>query len=210
MSIFKSQNIIACSHCDLLVSVNELNNGETAECPRCGGEIASHISDPRDIFILSITGLILFFSTLTIPALKFKMGNLDGEFSILETPFAMFNNEQSIIGFIIFFSIISTPLTYFFSILWLVSPIYLLNKKPRYSRLFIKLMNISKDWIMLEVFFVSLLVAMIKLSDNMSLDINLAFITMFSLIVISAVLHKLFDANIYFEWIKNLQNERTK
>ena len=202
-----NKNIVACFHCDLLILIDhELSPDEIIKCPRCDNTVISYVSEPRDIFILAITSLILLISTLMIPALNFQMGNLNGEFSVLETAFAMFNNEQLMIGILIFISIISAPIIYFFSILWLVTPIYLFHKKAKSSKFFIKLINLSRDWIMLEVFFVSLLIAMIKLSDNMSLDINFAFVPMISLIVITAVLHKIFDIYIYFEWLKKLND----
>ncbi len=197
-------NLIACSHCDLVLKTNDfLLKQHILKCPRCESEIGRYGSEPKDIFAFSLGALIFLIATFFAPILKFEMGGISDDFSLWETPIKMFENEQYLIGTVILVLTILAPLLYFLSILLIVSPLYLFNKRAKKIKLLFKIIKLSQEWIMLEVFLISFFVAMIKLSENMSLNIDFAMIPLIALILLTAFIQKRFNINLYYSWIRN-------
>ncbi len=197
-------NLIACSHCDLVLKTNDLLlKQHILKCPRCESEIGRYSSEPKDIFAFSLGALIFLIATFFAPILKFEIRGISDDFSLWETPLKMFENEQYIIGIVILILTILAPLLYFLSILLIVSPLYLFNKRAKKIKLLFKIIKLSQEWIMLEVFLISFFVAMIKLSENMSLNIDFAMIPLIALIILTAFIQKRFNIKLYYSWIRN-------
>ena len=177
-----------CSQCDSVVGLSALQKGETACCGRCGHELERfHGWSPRQLLAVCLTAWIMLVHVLAYPLVTLDVrGNLQST-SIWESILFAWESGNMVVGWMTFLTAVLLPvseLAVITSALWCISA----RAYPRVLVWALRAVEVARNWNMLAVFLLGVLVALIKLTTIGSLDIGLGLVSMSVLVVLLAVL----------------------
>ncbi|MEI6706644.1 MAG: paraquat-inducible protein A [Methylococcales bacterium] len=208
-SFTKKMNIIhydACPECDLLLNPNTASVGEKAHCPRCGLLLSrpSKRSVERT-FALSIAGLILFFPANLLPMVGITMMGNANTGVLYSGVVALFNNGMVAVAAVVFLASILFPLVHIILSLLISGHLYF-NYPNRYLAHWMRWMHHLDEWVMLEVYMLSIIVACVKLMSLAKLEFGWGLYAFIALIVITTLLTGNLDNNLFWQRIHQLSN----
>ena len=197
-----------CHECDLLVSIGQLPDGYKASCPRCGSVFTRSVSNALDrMLIFALTALIcLLFSNLFAYVNLLVQGQ-ERQISLLETVQVLFElNEWGLSAFML---VIIFALPAFFTMLvtWLAISIKLQRVSPHTINL-LRLIGYIRFWNMAEIFFLGILISMVKVASMAHIEVGLSFwaYAFFNIFFIAALVH--YDKFQLALAIKRIVNEK--
>lgn len=164
--------MVACHECDLLMNRSPLQMGETLCCPRCGYKLASHpYRWQQRCLALVITALILYIPANFLPILNLNLlGATRSETawsSVVELYRAGANGTATVV---LLSSMIIPLLKLILQALVLLGIHY--SFAPRLGMLLFRTYHHLKEWGMLEVYLIGILVSIVKLVDIADLSIG--------------------------------------
>jgi len=178
---------ISCKYCGQSIILDDLNNGYEYHCPRCESLVYRPGESKSTIVTMVFSALVVFFFAITQPLLNVKILH-DTQVSILQSLELLFHSDI-LSGIILVFTIIIIPICMLVLILLII--FYKQIKLPiKYLKLFIKIYQFMRDWNMITVYFIGLLVSMVKITDISTMTIlvglwiNALFVLLFYLTVI--------------------------
>ncbi|MFC3150432.1 paraquat-inducible protein A [Litoribrevibacter euphylliae] len=171
----KSQKLMVCHECDLLVSIPPLKEGNSVHCPRCKGTLIKHFrSRLLPPLLISLSGLLLFFPANFLPIMTLSVLGNDGENTMVKGVFRLANDGYWWMATLVLFCSILVPLIKFALVFfisfrayvskWGISVIYALRLHKK-----------IEAWGMLDVYLIAILLSYIKLMDmgDIVIDIGL-------------------------------------
>lgn len=165
MSTSNDHSLTACADCDLLIEELPLTEGCNATCPRCGHIIKeARPNSVMNALVLSSTGLILFIPAISLPVLSMSVAGLRADASLITSIISLFHNGYWHVGTLVALFAIIMPLLN----LWLsfvISLTITLKQPPHLLRWFLRSNHHAREWSMTEVFFLGVLVSIVKLKD---------------------------------------------
>jgi paraquat-inducible protein A len=180
---------IICRECDLLSCVTELPAGHKAICPRCGYVLTrAHKNALNRILVFGATAVIcLLFSNL-FDYVNMSVQGQVREISLLETVQVLFELEERALAVFMSVIIIALPTFFVGVISWLAISI----KLGRVSERSINLLRIIahlRFWNMAEIFFLGILISMVKVSSMVDVEVGLSFwaYALFNVFLIAAL-----------------------
>ena len=182
---------VICHECDLLVCIGQLPDGHKASCPRCGCVLSRSVSNSLDrMLIFAVTALIcLLFSNLFAYVNLLVQGQ-EREISLLETVQVLFElKEWALSGFMLVI-IIGLPAFFTTLISWLAIAIKLQRVSPRTISM-MRLLGYLRFWNMAEIFFLGILISMVKVASLAHIEVGLSFwaYALFNVFFIATLLH---------------------
>ena len=182
---------VICHECDLLVTVGQLPDGHKATCPRCGCVLTRSVSNALDrMLIFALTALIcLLFSNLFAYVNLLVQGQ-ERQISLLETVQVLFElNEWALSAFMLVI-IIGLPAFFATLVSWLAIAIKLRRVSPRTINL-MRFIGYLRFWNMAEIFFLGILISMVKVASLAHIEVGLSFwaYASFNIFFIAALLH---------------------
>lgn len=166
-------NNVLCQHCDLLITLPDLRNGERAVCPRCDTVLFRKWANPNRLPVsYAFSALFMLFIALLYPFVYLRVSGNFNQINLREIPQAlMLENYSSLaVAFIIFVQLI--PLFCMSSVIILCLDLPL-SRKVR--RLLGRLVFILKPWCMVEIFLVGVVVSFVKLISYGDIGVGLSF-----------------------------------
>ncbi len=175
--------MIACRDCDLLHSIKTLKQGEMAKCSRCGSllyqEKGNSINRP---FALVISGLILFMLANYYPILSLKVIGTDTSNILIAGVFALYQDGLRAIAILVFLTSIFVPFLKLLLLFYILCPLAVFKQKPPGLAVIFRIYLTVDCWGMLEVYMLSIIVAISKLGDIATVQWNMglyAFVGLF-------------------------------
>lgn len=160
---------IACAECDLLLAEIAVPAGSESACPRCGHVLRE--GRPHSVLhalILSSIGLILFGPAIGLPLLAMSTSGLRQASSLAQAVLALGDIGFWEVATLVAISAIIAPLLN----LWLmfsVSIVLIRGHRPPWLPWLMRMNHHAREWAMLEVFLMGIIVSMIKLKDTAEL-----------------------------------------
>jgi len=191
----------ACPDCDLLVSIAPLGHNERALCPRCDAVLARGGRSMDSVFALTLAGIVLWFASLLQPVLIFDFNGAQQAVSLWQAAFAMLDQDQWLLALLVAMTTLIAPLLQLSTMLWLLLPVQI-GRRPPFVGWVFRLMHANQGWIMLEVFFLSLLVTAVKLTDMAKLLPGWSLLAFVALMLVMSAMRLLFDSDVYWRAIK--------
>ena len=166
---------IICEECYTLQKEIPIQDGSKANCAECGGLLYRYDSRLIDnVLALSLTGLIFFVLANAFPLIKLDILGTEQFITLPTTIISLFENQFYVVGFICLFLIFIFPLMIF-----LINILFFVLMKMRRGRKLTKelliLLAHIKPWNMADIFFISLLVALVKLIAFGQIHIGISF-----------------------------------
>ena len=161
------ETIVACKICGLVQRLEELPPGMTAECSRCNSTLAkTKIDSLGRTAALSLAALIFYVPANIYPILRMEYYGAYSESTVWDGCVKLFQSGQWLVAGIVFCASILIPLFKLLGLFFLVSTAKLKSTRRQQERTWIfKIIEVIGPWAMLDVFLLSVLVALVKLKQ---------------------------------------------
>jgi paraquat-inducible protein A len=155
----------ACPECDLLLQDIAVPPGSESVCPRCGHVLREGRPDSvLHALVLSTLGLMLFGPAIGMPLLSLSVTGLRQEASLAQAVLALADNGFWEVALMVATCAVIAPLLNLW-LLFAVSVTLQLRSQPSWLPLLMRMNHHVREWAMLEVFLMGVLVSMVKLKD---------------------------------------------
>ena len=169
--------LVACHECDLLMRKPLLSNGERAECPRCGFELYSHNTQViRRSLALVIAALLLYVPANFLPIMQINVLGQTSEDTVWSGVLSLYAAGgllKSIALVVLLCSMVIPLIKLLMQLVVLLSIRWNIGRS--YGLLLYRMYHHLREWGMLEVYLMGILVSIVKLADIASptLDVGL-------------------------------------
>lgn len=166
---------MACHGCDLMVDVSGLEDGERANCPRCGEFLTRYREDAFSrVVAYSLAAVVLLILANSYPFLAFSASGLESVMTLRQTPGALWDYGMPEVAFVIAAFIIVIPATVLVLLLALCIPL----SNDRYRSWLVPIARaifLMQNWSMVEVFTIGVIVSLVKISAMATVVIGISF-----------------------------------
>lgn len=160
----------ACPDCDLLIDITAVPVDFNAVCPRCGHVLyEAHPNAVLRGLALSASGLLLFPLAMLLPIMTLSRMGLVHAGSIADGIFRLFTGGYWVMGTMVLVCAVLAPLIDLLLLFFITSLIWLKKKTPHLTTMMRTLHHI-RDWAMLEVLMMGIMVSLVKLKDMATLE----------------------------------------
>jgi Uncharacterized paraquat-inducible protein A len=178
--------LVACHECDLLMRKPVLQHDEKAQCPRCGYELYAHRHNVVNRSLaLVLTALLLFVPANFLPIMQLHLLGQTSDDTVWSGVLGLYNSEMRGVAVVVFLCSMAIPLLKLLCQLAVLLSIRL-NIGRSYGLLFYRIYHHLRDWGMLEVYFMGVLVAIVKLVDLAQLTVGLGLFCFISLLLVQS------------------------
>lgn len=199
-------NINVCNKCDLIVDYIAIDKKKHAHCPRCNTLLyTNNAFSISTILALSITGLILVIIANVFPMFTITMLGVGESATLIQGAWALLQKEFYFVGLLVIFCSFIAPFL-FMSCLIQICVLLLTKQNTPQLILLLKLVNFLTEWSMLEVYLVSFLIAVFKLSDISDIELQLGLLSFVSLMFISSLI--MYGLNLEVFWQRMEKNAK--
>ena len=176
--------LVACHECDLLLRKPVLQHDEKAQCPRCGYELYAHRHNVVNRSLaLVLTALLLFVPANFLPIMQLHLLGQTSDDTVWSGVLGLYNSEMRGVAVVVFLCSMAIPLAKLLCQLVVLLSIRLLVGRT-FGLLVYRIYHHLRDWGMLEVYFMGVLVAIVKLVDLAELTVGLGLFCFISLLLI--------------------------
>lgn len=166
---------LACPSCDLMFDVSSLVDGETARCSRCQHFLTTYRADELSrVMAYTISALILLVLACSYPFLQLESGGLESMMTLPETASKLWDYEMPGLALIVAAFIIFLPAFILILILVLVSAL-IMEWHYSWLRPVGRLIYTLQTWAMVDVFFIGVLVSLVKVGGMASMSMGISF-----------------------------------
>lgn len=187
-----SSGEIACHGCDLLVNIGTLQDGDAANCPRCGGFLTRYRKDAYNrVLAFATSGLILLLLANSYEFLAFSSNGVESQITLRETPAALWENGMPLVAMLVGGFIIAIPAAVLMMLIGLCIPLNAGQYRFWLPSLTKTIMRVH-NWAMAEVFIIGVIVSLVKLSSMATVVVGISFwayagFTIFFILAISGL-----------------------
>jgi len=183
-------NFVICHKCFTLNEEIPIKNGSKARCSECGAILYRYDSKLIDHGLaLSLTGFIFFVLANLFPLIQIDILGSEQFITIPKTIVSLFENGFYIVGFICVFLIFVFPLMIFLINILLFMLLKMERGVKLTKELLILLSHIT-PWSMADIFFISILVALVKLIAFGQIHIGISFWALMIFVLIDIYITK--------------------
>ncbi|MFP6850848.1 MAG: paraquat-inducible protein A [Pseudomonas sp.] len=178
------KQLIACHECDLLLRKPQASAGERVECPRCGYELYTHRTQVvRRSMALVIAALLLYVPANFLPIMQLNLLGQASEDTVWTAVLGLYNSGMQSVAVVVFLCSMAVPLLKLlcqFAVLLSIR----LDIGRSYGLLLYRIYHHMREWGMLEVYLMGILVAIVKLVDLAELSIGLGLMCFIALLLV--------------------------
>ena len=178
------EHLVACHECDLLMRKPQLAQDEKALCPRCGYELYAHRHNVVERSLaLVIAALLLFIPANFLPIMQLNILGQSAEDTVWTGVIGLFETGMQSVAVVVFLCSMGIPLLKLLCQLFVLLSIRL-DIGRSYGLLLYRIYHHLRDWGMLEVYLMGVLVAIVKLADLASITVGLGLVCFISLLLV--------------------------
>lgn len=187
---------IACEECGFVLQLPVIDVGTVASCGCCGHVLTKRNRFPYQKGIaLSLGCLIMLVLSLAFPFMSFSVQGLKQEIFLLHAAQMLTENQNALLGTLLFGSVVFLPALYTTLILYLhIKAKQAANKQHtqtdfHISKRLSKVLFIIQPWLMVDVFLIGVLVSLIKIASLADVSMGYSFWTFcgFSILLVKIV-----------------------
>jgi len=180
---------VICHECDLLTYVETLPEKHKASCPRCDAVLTrSHKNALERMLVFGLSAIIcLLFSNL-FSYVDLSVQGQEREITLLQTVQVLFELRERALAVFMSVVIIALPMFFVGVISWLAVSIKLRRVSARTINL-LRIVGYLQFWNMAEIFFLGILISMVKVSSMVELHVGDSFwaYALFNIFLIAAM-----------------------
>ncbi|MHA6137374.1 paraquat-inducible protein A [Pseudomonas mohnii] len=177
-------DLVACHECDLLMRKPKLARGEKALCPRCGYELYAHRHNVvHRSLALVIAALLLYVPANFLPIMQLNLLGQSSQDTVWSGVLGLFNSGMQGVAVIVFLCSMGIPLLKLLCQLTVLLSIHF-DVGRSYGLLLYRIYHHLRDWGMLEVYLMGVLVAIVKLADMAAMTIGIGLACFVALLLV--------------------------
>ena len=204
LSSARQLGLVSCHDCHLLSRVPKISGYQVACCPRCGGEL--HQRKPNSImrtWALVITGMIFYIPANVLPmTITSALGNTQAD-TILSGVLYFIHSGSWEIALVIFTASIFVPFLKFIILIYLLLSVQFKSIKRLKDRtLLYRITEAVGRWSMVDIYVVTILVALVKLGFFAEVEAGPAAIYFASMVVITMLAAQNFDPRLIWDVVE--------
>lgn len=180
-----------------------LNTGHVAKCIRCQRVLYKNSwSNPSTLLALCLTALIITFPAFHLPLISLHLLGITEDTNLLQGAIMMIEIAP-LVSFIVFFCAAIAP-TLLITSIAISSACLAFRYKTTFLPKLFKITRLLIHWSMLEVYMLSLMIAMFKLMNYSDLYIGSGFYFFIALLILNMTIISNYSNNQYWEKYKEL------
>jgi paraquat-inducible protein A len=182
--------LIICHKCHTLHEKAPLKEGMKAYCSQC--DVLLYKNDPYVLdrtLALVVTAFISLVVAFKFTIISININGLEQSLNLTSLFVVILEEKEYLVGLMLLFLIVIFPFVILISMFFLL--IYMKMGKAEYlvRRLLILLAHL-RPWSMVDIFFISLLVAMVKLFDLAQIELGVSFAAFVLTLFLDAIITK--------------------
>jgi len=182
--------LIICPKCHTIHEKVAIPKGKSALCDTCKKVLYHYDERVLDHGLaLGLTGLLLFFVSTLFPLVRVEMLGHEQHVTILSMVFSLFENGFYVVGVAVAFMVCIFPLMIlvdYIILSWLMRA----KKGKQLTKELLILLSKLLPWNMVEIYLVSILVALVKLVGLMQIHFGLSFWSLVLFVILDTYLSK--------------------
>jgi len=187
--------LVICSKCHTLHEKIEIEEGTKALCSNCNTVIYRHHFNIIDsILALSITSFWLFVVGISFDIISINIAGITKEISLVGLVVRLVEDKEFLVALILFFLLLLFPLLIIVSLFFIAFWLRFRLNGYVVKRTLIFLSHIL-HWSMVDIFFVSILVALVKLFSYAQINFGIAFYALLLFLIFDIILSKRVSLN---------------
>jgi paraquat-inducible protein A len=157
--------LIACPECDLLQYETPLPRGRFACCHRCGIALYRRTSGSIDrTLALTLAAIVLMLIANLLPIASIETRTDRIETTLLGAVDALYNQERRVVALLVFVTTILAPALELAAMVYMLVPLRL-GVVPKQLSLAFRLTPLAREWGLIDVFMLGVVVSLIKLGN---------------------------------------------
>jgi len=200
-------SLVACLHCDLLQRIPEVPAGASVRCLRCNKELWRHRIDSFNrTFALTLAALVLYIIANAVPMLGLHAVGREAFTTVIGGAQQLWHDGQQLVAVLVLFAaVISPALQIGFLMMILIG--CRRERPPFWVGLFLRNLQFTRTWSMIEVMLLGVLVALTKIADYATVILGTALFALFALVFLLAMIQSCFDPREVWERIEWAEEE---
>jgi len=202
------EQLAACPECDLLMLKPTLALGEVAECPRCGCELfrlRHRIVGPGLALVLA--ALLLYFPANFLPIMQLNLLGRVTHDTVWSGVLSLYNSGMQGIAVVVFLCSMAVPLLKLLCQL-VVLVCIATDRGKTLGMLLYRTYHHLREWGMLEVYLLGILVSIIKLRDMAELSLGIGLACFAGLLVVQVWLELVMSPHQVWEALSERRDAR--
>ena len=184
LSSLELEQLIACHECDLLMRKPSAGAGERVECPRCGYELYTHRHQViRRSLALVIAALLLYIPANFLPIMQLNLLGQASKDTVWSGVLGLYSSGMQGIAVVVFLCSMAVPLLKLLCQLAVLLTIRF-DMGRSYGLLLYRIYQHLREWGMLEVYLMGILVAIVKLIDLADLSLGVGLLCFVALLLV--------------------------
>lgn len=194
-------SIIACCTCGLKQHVETPEPGSRVECCRCGAILRNCRTDSlRRTWSFSLAALIFYVPANIYPILSMEIYGAYSENTVWDGCVKLFQDGQWLVAIIVFLASILIPLLKLLGLFYLTFTAKHASFRGRRERtLIFRVIDLIGPWAMLDVFLLSILVALVKLQEIATILPGTGALAFSAMVVLTILASSSFDPLVIWE-----------
>lgn len=197
----KQLGLVCCHDCHLLTKRERSHSGQAAFCPRCGA--ALHLRKPNSImrtWALLIAALIFYIPANLLPiTVTTSLGHTQSDTIMSGVIYFLLHGSPEI-ALVIFVASVFIPLLKLVVIAYLLVSVQRKSGwRPRDRTQLYRIIESIGSWSMVDIYVVTILVALVKLGVFANIDAGPAAVYFASMVVISMFAAESFDPRLIWD-----------
>lgn len=203
------RGLIACPRCDALHVKEDLDDGETARCTRCGTVLAR----PRagaftQIIALAITTMVLMVAAIFFPFLEISRMGFGNATSLFGVAMAFSEGILAPLTVATLGMIVALPAIRAGLLVYTLWPLSRGRRAWRHAASAFRVSEFLKPWSMAEIFIIGTSIALVKVSGLANVSFGPAFWAFFGLIFVNIANHSFMCATTVWDAIEETRPRR--
>ena len=182
--------LIICKKCHTLHEKVALKNKRRAFCSIC--DVLLYKRDDNMLhktFSLVITAMISLFIAFAFTIISIDIQGLQQNLTLTSLFIVLIEHEQYVVGIMFMFLLVIFPIT-IIGATFLLFFFMKIQKAGYFTKRLLILLSHLRPWNMVDIFFISLLVAMVKLFDIANIELGVAFIAFVLTLILDIIITK--------------------
>jgi len=183
--------LILCDHCDLAVSITALPENHKASCPRCAHVLTRAFPNiVNRMLVFSLCALMCLAISMMFGFIEMSVQGQERRISLLGTSTRLFINKDWGLAIISFLVLIVIP-TVFAGLLTYLSFSLKMGWASRSTVKLLRTISFISFWNMCEIYFLGILVSMVKIASLAHVSFGTAFFAyaFFIFFLLTAYMH---------------------
>ena len=208
----KNLGMALCHDCHLLVDVRDVPEGRGAVCPRCGAIV--HLRKPNSVkrtWALLIAAVIMYFPANLLPiTYTSTLGTIEAS-TIISGVIYFLKDGAVAVGLIILIASVVVPIAKIVVLGYLLLTIHFKSTwRPHDRTRLYRMIEMIGRWSMVDVFVVTIMVALVKLGALANVDAGPAAIYFATVVVLTMLATENFDPRLIWDTFEEIHEQTNR